>query len=844
MSRGTLVREYKIVVVGGGGVGKSALTIQFIQSQFVDEYDPTIEDSYRKQCSVDGENAVLDVLDTAGQEEYSAMREQYMRSGEGFLLVYSITSRSSFEEIQTFHQQILRVKDRDWFPVTLVGNKCDLEGERVVGTAEGRELAKMFKCKFMETSARSKINVDEAFFSLVRAIRDENKKTPGGSAPAKKPKKKCIIIYGIPASVNTQLRTWLDSPYDKFQWQINLLYAVYALPNVILPLVGGLLVDNLSPTTMLFVFVGLVSTGQAVFALGTSIKSFAIMVLGRVIFGIGGESLDVATSRIAAEWFKGRGLGFAISLHLSMARIAAASTENLSPFLATRFSIPFVVWFGLFVCAASFACAIAVSILDRPKSRTLAGVVIAEPPAALKSKVPKPGTINVSMQTLNASDGKAVSIQNFNTSDSSSDEKSKEESEEYDEKDERFHFHTLSGLSWSFWMLCFATMALYGSTVPFFPICTDFFQQKWYPGNPEMAGRVFSIPDIISSVGTPLCGLFIDRFGYRATLLPVCGVFLLTAHVLLGWTTLTPIVPMVILGIAYSIFASALWTCIPYLVGPHQLATSYGILSTCLNISLALLPLAVAKIRSTFPDSFVPVEAFFIGIASVSIVMTIALCIVDERSGALLRLVHHPDDVPQPMAGSVVAADNSNLASHVTFADMSEITGNRRLSRRRSSARSHFSSHYSSKGEGDEDHDTVIRVIGNGVVVSTPHTQVHHNHARIKHAGEKCTCGANPLQPLLAADATSTTTARTGPSLPTTTEERDEEIGPLTPVAGRCPASARSEELQRRGSRFPETFLSPAATDAAPVASARIVSAPVQQGPPAARPKAVSLKDK
>jgi len=72
------------------------------------------------------------VLDTAGQEEYSAMREQYMRTGEGFLLVYSITSRQSFDEIVTFQQQILRVKDKDYFPIIVVGNKCDLEGERQV----------------------------------------------------------------------------------------------------------------------------------------------------------------------------------------------------------------------------------------------------------------------------------------------------------------------------------------------------------------------------------------------------------------------------------------------------------------------------------------------------------------------------------------------------------------------------------------------------------------------------------------------------------------------------------------------------------------------------------------
>ena len=89
-------------------------------------------DSYRKQCVIDDEVALLDVLDTAGQEEYSAMREQYMRTGEGFLLVYSINSRQSFEEILTFQQQILRVKDRDYFPIIIVGNKCDLDTERQV----------------------------------------------------------------------------------------------------------------------------------------------------------------------------------------------------------------------------------------------------------------------------------------------------------------------------------------------------------------------------------------------------------------------------------------------------------------------------------------------------------------------------------------------------------------------------------------------------------------------------------------------------------------------------------------------------------------------------------------
>ncbi|KAI2607124.1 ras-domain-containing protein [Hypoxylon fragiforme] len=176
------LREYKLVVVGGGGVGKSCLTIQLIQSHFVDEYDPTIEDSYRKQCVIDDEVALLDVLDTAGQEEYSAMREQYMRTGEGFLLVYSITSDQSFEEIRTFQQQILRVKDKDptdYFPMVVVGNKCDLENEREVPRQDGEALAKQFGCPFVETSAKSRTNVDKAFFDLVREIRHYNRNMQG-----------------------------------------------------------------------------------------------------------------------------------------------------------------------------------------------------------------------------------------------------------------------------------------------------------------------------------------------------------------------------------------------------------------------------------------------------------------------------------------------------------------------------------------------------------------------------------------------------------------------------------------------------------------------------------------
>lgn len=163
--------RFKLVVVGGGGVGKSALTIQFIQSYFVSDYDPTIEDSYTKICTVDGKETRLDILDTAGQEEFGAMREQYMRSGEGFLLVFALNDRGSYHEVQKFHTQILRVKDRDDFPMVLVGNKADLEQQRVISREDAQAFARENRIHYMESSAKNRYNVDEVFLELVQIIR-------------------------------------------------------------------------------------------------------------------------------------------------------------------------------------------------------------------------------------------------------------------------------------------------------------------------------------------------------------------------------------------------------------------------------------------------------------------------------------------------------------------------------------------------------------------------------------------------------------------------------------------------------------------------------------------------
>eukprot|EP01080_Neovahlkampfia_damariscottae_P008631 gene8631-578_t len=160
----------KLVVLGSGGVGKSCLTVSFIKNKFDESYNPTIEDAYQMQREIEGNFYTLEILDTAGQDEYDALRDLYMQSGDTFILVYSITDKGSFEEIIEMHNNLLKAKgDEEEVPCVLVGAKCDLEQERVVSKEDGIALAEEFgSCIFFETSAKKRINVEEAFDASIK----------------------------------------------------------------------------------------------------------------------------------------------------------------------------------------------------------------------------------------------------------------------------------------------------------------------------------------------------------------------------------------------------------------------------------------------------------------------------------------------------------------------------------------------------------------------------------------------------------------------------------------------------------------------------------------------------
>ena len=187
---------FKLAVVGGGGVGKSALTLQLVKQQFCEEYDPTIEDSHRKQVEIDGEVNMLEIFDTAGQEELSALRDQALRVAEGFLIVFAITETSSFNQVEELHGCITRAKDSDRVPIVVVGNKADLQDIRTVSVEEIDELVTRLKVPYFEASAKKCENVEESFFELVRIMRASRQSSTSSTSKTKNTdkKKSCTLL--------------------------------------------------------------------------------------------------------------------------------------------------------------------------------------------------------------------------------------------------------------------------------------------------------------------------------------------------------------------------------------------------------------------------------------------------------------------------------------------------------------------------------------------------------------------------------------------------------------------------------------------------------------------------
>ena len=161
---------FKVLLIGNSSVGKSSLLLRFVDNQWSDLFVPTIGVDFKiRTMEIDNKNVKLQIWDTAGQERFKNITASYYRGAHGIFVVYDISDMESFKNINNWLIEIEKNANKNVYKI-LVGNKCDLEDKRTVSYQQGKELAETYGMQFIETSAKSNTNVEEAFHLLGREV--------------------------------------------------------------------------------------------------------------------------------------------------------------------------------------------------------------------------------------------------------------------------------------------------------------------------------------------------------------------------------------------------------------------------------------------------------------------------------------------------------------------------------------------------------------------------------------------------------------------------------------------------------------------------------------------------
>ena len=182
---------YQVMLLGDKGVGKTSIAYQYYQNHFLDSEEEIEEEIIRKVTDIDTETCYVEMLDTSSKFD-KLQREKFTETVEGLLLVYSITSKTSFQNILSYRKKILEKKQRENFPVVIIGTKNDLEQQREVSFDEGKRLADSINAPFFQISSKMRINITESFDELVREIRKDIRRDIN-NLNQNNPRKNCFI---------------------------------------------------------------------------------------------------------------------------------------------------------------------------------------------------------------------------------------------------------------------------------------------------------------------------------------------------------------------------------------------------------------------------------------------------------------------------------------------------------------------------------------------------------------------------------------------------------------------------------------------------------------------------
>jgi MFS family permease len=433
-----------------------------------------------------------------------------------------------------------------------------------------------------------------------------------------------------------------DNPaLDTFNNDFNLLYSVYSWPNVLLPFFGGFLADKLGVRYMGVLFMGLITIGQAIVAIGSTYlasdakAAWYTMWIGRTIFGFGGESLSVVQSAFIAQYFQGKELAFALGISLALARVGSVINNVLSAVIAQNASVSLAYWVGLGVCGFAMFCTVWVFYLDITAENILRK---SKGLAALKNSGMIATTRKVFCSRCNRRGGGG-----FAPIDEDADEEAGPK--------EEIHMAAALRFPLIFWVLTLSCLTIYIDVLTFNNNCADFVTQKYLApvgqavwqmcddaksGLYLKANSIMSITYLVAGFMTPLFGSMCDYLGFRAVFNVAAAAAITGVHAVLSYTDFQPVVPLVALGLCYSIYASALWPSIAIVIEPKNQATAYGLVTAVQNFGLAVSPLVVATLMPSAQCAAADciagwnrTETFFMYLGVAGVGCGIALNIVD-----------------------------------------------------------------------------------------------------------------------------------------------------------------------------------------------------------------------
>ncbi|MCX6173855.1 MAG: MFS transporter [Ignavibacteriales bacterium] len=309
---------------------------------------------------------------------------------------------------------------------------------------------------------------------------------------------------------------------------IGLLQGIYSVPNVFMVLIGGIIIDKIGTRISTFIFTLLCLTGAIITA---SFSDITMMAIGRLVFGLGAESMIVAVTTVIGRWFKGRQLSFAFGLNLTLARLgsfAALNSPTWAKSLYEYWQTPLLI-------------SVVAGVIS------IAAVIIYWGMDAYSEK-------NFSLRPV--------------------------------PKQDKIIFKEIFSFSTSYWFVVMLCVTFYSGIFPFQTFAVKFFMET-HGTTREMGGFLSSMLTLSAMVLTPLFGLLADYIGKRSLLMMFGSLILIPVYLLMAYTHISLYVPMAMMGIAFSLIPAVMWPSVALIVDEAKLGTAYGLMTMIQNIGLA-----------------------------------------------------------------------------------------------------------------------------------------------------------------------------------------------------------------------------------------------------------------